>query len=399
MISFKQYLTEMASSVEDETLGHLTHVKDIPHEDARHAHLAHQLLSDFHSHRVGHTPAGFGASLKHDGGASVIIKHDDKGVAVSDKHRAARGAFARTESEIDQHFGHAPEYAASMKHLLRHGSDLVHKGREIQGDLLYTSKKHAKSYTPNRITNIPHQSSSAPIGLAVHTEYNGGVAHAVSNSAIKKSRHFFVPEHDYSHPDSNTYSKKDRETTEHHLAAAKKLLDNHTTDHLTPEHVDPKKGGHFLIYNNRSARAGVRPTVAGYQKHLKAEGEKAASKLKSNEGQARTRARFQKLIDHVSDNREQFQRSLDIRHHLERVTDSVLKGVKHPDLGTSIDGKKSPGEGVVLQRKDSKGRMRHIAKLVPLSVQKALGNNPRFAKTPLKENILWIVKEIKAQLL
>ena len=55
MKTFKQYLSEMASSVEDEALGHLTHVKDIPHEDPKFTGLSHELLTKFHQHRMGNT--------------------------------------------------------------------------------------------------------------------------------------------------------------------------------------------------------------------------------------------------------------------------------------------------------------------------------------------------------
>ena len=47
-------------------------------------------------------------------------------------------------------------------------------------------------------------------------------------------------------------------------------------------------------------------------------------------------------------------------------------------METSTDGKTSRGEGVVLQKKDSAGRLRPAAKLVHSDVQYALGNNPRF---------------------
>jgi hypothetical protein len=56
-----------------------------------------------------------------------------------------------------------------------------------------------------------------------------------------------------------------------------------------------------------------------------------------------------------------------------------LKGVEHPDMETTIDGKKSQGEGIVLQQKDSTGKMRPATKLVPVKVSNAILNNPRFA--------------------
>ena len=393
MKTFKQYLSEMASSVEDEALGHLTHVKDIPHEDPKFTGLSHELLTKFHQHRMGNTPEGFGATLKHDGGASVLIKHDAKGIAVTDKHREKRGVEARTEADIDTHFGHAPGYAAGLKHLLKHGHELVKKGRKVQGDLLFTpgdgtSEVHGEHthYTPNRITGKAR--TKAPIGLAVHSEVTKGVAHGLSKGAIKKTPNIFVPEHDYSKPNPSTYSKEDREAVEHHLAKAKELIDNHTSEHLTPEHIQ-----HFTIYNNRTTRAGTTPTTSGYIKHLEGERDKAAGKLKTEAGKQRVHAKFGSLIQHVYNHAPHFDRSIAIRRHLEQALEHVLRGVEHPDIRTSIDGKKSPGEGVVLQQKDAKGRMRPVGKIVPKAVSKALLNNPRFGRGELTESVIRIMRK------
>ena len=107
MLSFKSFLSE-ATSIDDDQLGHLTHTKDIPHEDPSKAHDAIKLLHDFHNIRQGKSAGDTKATLKTDGGASVHIIHDNNGIGVSDKHRFKRGVIARTPKEIDQHFGHAP---------------------------------------------------------------------------------------------------------------------------------------------------------------------------------------------------------------------------------------------------------------------------------------------------
>ena len=381
MLKFSEYLFE--SSVDDEMLGHLTHTKDLPHEAPQHGHTAIDLIHDFHQHRMGQKTKT-GASLKTDGGASVHLVHDEHGVGVSDKHRIARGVIARTPEEVDKHFGHAPEYAHSLKHLLAHGHEVVAKGHHIQGDLMHTpgdpqSSQHGEhtTTTPNRITY--KAKTKAPLGYAVHTEVSKGVAHAPSKGAVKTgSKNVFVPTANYDKPNPSTYSAADRAATEHHLGKARELMSKHTTAHLTPEHVNPKSGGHFTTYLNRTTRRGEEASVAGYKAHLKSEGEKAAGKLKTAAGQEKTRAKFAALSSHVDANHEHFQRSLDIRHHLGQATEHVLKGVEHPDMQTSIDGKKSQGEGIVLQRKIG-GKMRPVSKLVPRKVSHAILNNPRFA--------------------
>ena len=126
-----------ATSIDDEQLGHLTHTKDIPHEDPSKAHEAIKLMKDFHNIRQGKS-SDTKATLKTDGGASIHVIHDKQGVGVSDKHRFKRGVIARTPKEIDQHFGHAPGYAAALKQVLNHGHELVKQGHHVQGDLLHS---------------------------------------------------------------------------------------------------------------------------------------------------------------------------------------------------------------------------------------------------------------------
>jgi hypothetical protein len=375
MKTFLNYIIEArgpASSVDEEELTHLTHAKELHYSDPSHAKTGLDLIKQFHNHRQG-KPSTIKASLKTDGGASVHIIHDEHGVGVTDKHRWARGIVARTPQEVDQHFGHAPEYAASMKHLLAHGHEFVNKGHHVQGDLLHTPKDKVESkagkisITPNRITY--KAKTKAPLGVAIHTEIHGRTAKALSKGALRHSDHVFVPEAEYkSHPES--YSKTDRDATEHHLAAAEKLLKGHSTKHLTPEHV-----AHFTTYMNSTTRNNTLPTVEGYKKHLQAVGEKKASKLKTASAQQRVRDQHAAMISHIDKHAEHFQKSIDIHHHLEQATEHVLKGVEHPDMETSIDGKKSQGEGVVLQRNG-----RPVAKLVPRKVSTAILNNPRFGR-------------------
>jgi len=375
MLTFQSFITEVkavGTSIESEQLGHLTHAKAIEHESPQHHMLGHDLIRQFHNARMGKSNP-VKASLKTDGGASIHIIHDEKGVGVSDKHRFVRGVVARTPEEIDKHFGHAPGYAAALKHVLTHGHEVVNKGHHVQGDMLYTPSDETTkrgehtSMTPNRITY--KAKTKAPLGIALHTEYKDGKAQALSKGATKKSPNIFTPEHEY-HPEPSTYSEKDRAATEHHLNAAKALLTGHTSKHLTPEHQM-----HFATYINRTTRKGETPSVNGYKKHLEGEGTKAAGKVKTPAAKERKVAEHASLISHVDKNASHFQRSLDIHHHLEQATEHVLKGVEHPDMQTHIDGKKSAGEGIVLQKAG-----RPIAKLVPKTVSNAILNNTRFKK-------------------
>lgn len=370
MKTFSEYLQE-GTSMDEDLLGHLTHVKDIPHEAPDHLHTAIDAIRQFSNLRQG-KKSDVSASLKHDGGASVHVVHDKNGtIGVSDKHRLARGVIAKTDNEIDQHFGKHEAYAESLKHLRAHGHEIVAKGHHVQGDILWSGHGGGNEYTPNRITY--NSKSHAPIGLAIHTEVTDGVAHALSHNAVKSSKNVFVPREDFKHTE-HPYSKEAQAAVEKHLTHAEKLGENHTTDHMTPDHIQ-----HLTIYHNRVARGHQKPTVDGYAKYLKSRGELEASVLKTTKGQERVKSKYSAMVDHVNANSEHFHRSIQIRHHLQAATDHSLEGIRHPDLETSIDGKKSMGEGIVLRRPDAKGRVRPFAKLVHSDVQKALGNNPRFS--------------------
>ena len=190
MLSFKSFLLE-ATSIDDEQLGHLTHTKDIPHEDPSKAKEAVKLLHDFHNIRQGKSAGDTKATLKTDGGASIHVIHDKNGVGVSDKHRFKRGVIARTPQEIDQHFGHAPGYAAALKHVLKHGAEFVTKGHHVQGDLLFSPAEKVKrtaggiSATPNALTYTlglqPYTNTSAGSGasdVGISISVDGGTTNA-----------------------------------------------------------------------------------------------------------------------------------------------------------------------------------------------------------------------------
>lgn len=372
MQSFLSYLKE-ATSIDDEQLGHLTHTKDIPHEDSNKGQEAINLLRDFHNIRQGKPSGDTKATLKVDGGASVHVIHDNKGIAVSDKHRFKRGVVARTPAEVDKHFGHAPTYADALKHLLKHGKDFVNKGHHVQGDLLFSPAEEVKkegehtSATPNAITY--KAKTKAPVGIAVHTEVKKGVAQALSKGALKKSDKVFVPNHEYN-AKPETYSQKDKESTEHHLNIAQNLLDNHTSEHLTPEHTK-----HLVTYLNGTTRKNTKPTINGFKAHLNTIKSKEVNKLKTPIGQMRKEQYYNEMLNHIDKHKENFQRSIDIRHHLGQATEHLLKGVGHPDMETSIQGKKSPGEGIVLQKNN-----RPVSKLVPQKVSHSILTNTRFQK-------------------
>lgn len=381
MLSLKGYLQEAKTktSVDAELLTHLTHAKDLPHElpGPGHGHGVN-LIQEFHKLRSGQ-PSSVVATHKVDGGASVVVGHDNKGTFVSDKHRHSRGVVARNETEIDEHFGHAPGYAADLKNVLEHAHHIVNKGHTVQGDLLFTehSKSQRRGQTITAHANRLQYKIKTPakLGIAVHTEISNGIAHKPSKNAITSHSEVFKPHLDFD-ASKHTYKPADRKMTEQHLESAKKLIgSNPDTSHLTEEHQK-----HFTVYMNRSTKNSKIPSVEGYKTHLHDEGIKKADTVKTANAKAAHIEKFKSLADHVDQNKEKFENTIKINHHLSKATEHVLKGIKHPDMETSIDNKPSDTEGIVLLKKDQQRRLRPVAKLVPKEVSHKILNNPRFAK-------------------
>lgn len=376
----ENYITEArqaTTSVDEDLLGHLTHTRDLPHEAPQHAQTAIELLQQFHNLRSG-LPSTITASYKHDGGASIHIINQNGRIGVSDKHRFKRGVIAWSPEEIDQHFGHIPEYAAGLKHIWANGQNIVGRNRHVQSDTYwFPNDTHREmggmtTFTANRITGKVR--SKAPVGLAIHSEITNGVAHVPTKGAILSHPSIFVAQNDFK-PDPHNYDLESRNAVQHHLQAAKDLLQDHDTSHLTPEHIQ-----HFTTYMNRTLRGGTEPSLKGYLKHLQQTQQVEVGKRKSPVGQQRISSFYDNMMQHVRDNSDGFQRSLQLRHHLSQATEALLKNLRHPDIETSIDGVASPGEGVVLAQKDKQGKSRPVSKLVSRPVSQKILNNPRFAK-------------------
>ena len=396
MLSFKKFIGSRllyeSSSIDDTALGHLSHGFDIFHESPEHTQLSLNAMRAFHQIRIGNPDkSGIKAFLKHDGGVSAHWIHTDDGViGVSDKHRMGRKSgpvIMTTPEEIQKHLGDKPAYATAMTHLLKAGHEILPRNTHIQGDLLYTEGEGSpEDHGPNRIRYRPKQKTTAKIGFAAHTQVTDGLAHSLEGGVLFKTPNVHMPEHVY-HPDPNSYHQDDRNGFEHHSNEAMKLLGSHTTKHLS----DQELKGELNKYFNRSARGHdyktgkvhnkpLTPTVDGFIEHIRMYGHDLVSGVSSSGKKSEKKTKIKSMIDHIERNREHFERTIQIRDHLRRATDHLTAGIEHPDVDTFIDGKKSPGEGIVLGLPSNvlPGKVHPRIKLVPTRIQYELGNNPRF---------------------
>ena len=310
MLSFKALLSEQLEI--NEQLSHLDHPyqmhvlygKNGAESAIRDLKATHEYFKTGKSNRVY-------ASRKVDGGVSVIMKnHPTFGFSVSTKSAFnVNPKINYTEEDIEKNHGHAKGLASALKHVLKHGKDLVKPGHSVQGDLLYTNDAKTTddhvTTTPNRI-EYKHSGKPKKFGIALHTEYEGNSAKSgVSSSAINHSRNVFVADTSFE-PKSSHYEEKHQNTSEKHLAAAEGILKKH------PEHFDISKEHkeHLLTYmNSLRSESGhiVPPTHESYKEHLKRIMEKRQASVKTEKSKAEKGQPLKKMRNKENREKQKFK--------------------------------------------------------------------------------------------
>lgn len=386
MISFKFYLVEEQNADgTNEQLSHLDHPYQMHVLYGKSgAESAVRDLKSTHEYFKTGKSNSINTSRKVDGGVSVILKnHPTFGFSVSTKSAFnVNPKINYTEEDVDKNHGHAPGLAAALKHVLKHGKNLVKPGNTIQGDLLYTNEtKHGNnevSSTPNRI-EYRHKGEPKKFGIALHTEYENDTAKSgVSPSALQDTKNIFVADTDFT-PKPHHYDEKHQKITEKHLAAAENIVKNN------PEHFDISKDHreHLLTYmNSLRSEAGpiASPTHEGYIEHLKKISEKRQNSVKTEKAKQQKASAFDSMTKEVNENKPKFKSIFDFHDHLNKVTESLgstLEKNKASNFTTHIDNAPSTDEGIVVSNK----KTRNIRfKLVPNRIASALKYNPRFKR-------------------
>ena len=360
MLNFKSYLVEGYQST---VLKHLEH----PH----HLHIQHgkqgftaakKFLNNTH-HALTGKSHNLHISRKVDGGVSVIVGHDDKGVHVSTKSAFAKTPkINRSHSDIERHHGHAPGLVKTLKHVYDNAHKFVNKGHTVQGDLLYTkadAPKHKGGithYTPNALP-MHHEGKPKNVAIALHTHYKNGKAHAGVPSHMVKSHPDVHLHHTDFKPTPSKYTSQHRSQFQHHMAKAEEhhsKLGNHP--HMNDVHKE-----RMQTYLNQTVRDKSTPNVNDYKKHLHSLGQKAASKVKTDAAKQRHINNWKAHVDHVEKHKDHFANSFKVHDHLKHAKDALIKGHMHPS-----------DEGLVVAH--GKGKV----KLVPSNVSHALLTNTRF---------------------
>jgi hypothetical protein len=371
MKSFLDFLKEEAEA-EGAKLKHIHHAEDRPlmhgHEGFEHTHGA---LTQAHEHmKAGKKSSGL--TMKYDGSPSVVYGHHPE----SGKFFvASKSAFNKnpkinyTHEDIEKHHGHAPGLVTKLKSALDHLPKVAPKKGVYQGDIMHSGDvEHHKSgdvsFKPNTITYTAKGEQAkahknAKLGVVTHTKYEGkdfasmkATPH-VSDSEFK--HHPDVAHHTAEHDTSKiSYPKSAQNTFQKHMDAAKQIHDTHGKDMYKATEKHRGENTHMTTYINSTVKNDEKPSAEGFQKHITAQGEKAASKVKTAKSQEAKRSEHASQVAHVEANKEHYNNLFAMHHHLQQAKNTLVKHLETHEGGYEhhINGTKSKPEGFVVNHKD-----------------------------------------------
>ena len=365
MTTFRDFLAEEAS---EEKLTHLEHAEDhvIHGGQAGFSHAYHN-LKDVHDRLTGKENATK-VTMKYDGSPSVIFGTNPENGKF---FVATKSAFNKnpkinyTPEDIERNHGHAPGLVEKLKAALEHLPKSTPKKGVFQGDIMHTRgdvkvQGNKVKFTPNTITysadkNSPHgqDALNSQIGVAVHTAYKGKTMedmkaqYAPELNSFKKNKdvHLISTEHPL---DTSNYTPEDQQRFAKHMKAAAMLhkATKPETFEAVAHHQLPLK-----TYINSTIRHGTNPSVSGYIDHLTQSHQKRVDAVKTDKAKAQKTALMQADLDHVQNNRQGFNRVLQMHRHLQKAKNVLVNTLSsNSEFEHSINGKKAKPEGFVSVR-------------------------------------------------
>ena len=368
MLKFKDYRPIISESVEaPQKLKHLEHVEDrvLQSGDAGFQHATNTLrgMHNFLSGEKSDVKVG----EKFDGAPSLVwgTNPENGKFFVSTKSWGNKTPKINYSAEdIERNHGHAPGLVEKLKAALEHLPKVTPKGKIYQGDVMYTDRDlmhddgHT-SFTPNTITyRIPQNTSEgkkaamAKLGIAAHTEYEGG-------NTLDSLRPRFGPDlggfgkHKDVHVISTetranpeNYTKKDKDEFERYMSAAQDAYSKlHPDAHaVAQQHID-----HIMPYINSEVRRGGRPTHQGFRDFVMERGQKEIGKLKSAPAIERKTSVHNQRMSDIEKNKGHIQDLFDLHGHLQNAKNVLARvAAKNKRFGTHIAGQESGPEGMVV---------------------------------------------------
>ena len=363
MLDFRTFITE---ETEGKKLKHLTHVEDHIFDGHEGVGRADEHLRGLHDILMGKKNNTFHVSDKYDGAPSIIFgQHPENGqffVSTKSAHNK-NPKINYTEEDIDRNHGHAPGLAEKLKAALRHLPKIMPRnGGVYQGDLMHTegdakTKDGMTSVTPNTITyGAPSDSEEGramlrKLGVVVHTENALKDARPLSD----KNRAAFRQSSDVNNIDPTmqinpeNYTEDERKQFLAHMHAARK-----TYASMKPEAMDALDGHsvHLQGHINNMIRTDGTPSVDGYIQHLTDRHNKDLEKTKTSATRERKAAAHAAVLDHIMQNREHFDKALQLHNHLTNAKNVLVNVMeKNSPYAHSIGDEPTGKEGTVIVNK------------------------------------------------
>lgn len=284
-----------------------------------------------------------------------VIK--DKEGKVGVKYKGPGAKYNYSVKDIQSQYSQKPYVAEPLTNILKHiHKVLPDKAGEYQGGYLSSLKDRTEedgmiSHKPNTIKysvskNSPEgkKLAKAPLSVVLHSRISKtGKTTPVGPNELKDHPDVHVMSHTLS-SEERTLNPQAKKKALEHIGAAKKLLQNHTHEHLTGHEETLQR------YANSTIDTGEKPNVNGYKKFLDQYHQKRIDKVKTEKAKNEKRKELENAVRHVNDNKGKFDRSFDIHHHIQQATYSIAGALSKTASGGYkhyIDDKEASGEGFV----------------------------------------------------
>ena len=353
MQRFRLFLEEFLTEAKKKAVGiqHIEHPADLLFDGPKDTTRAFKTLRGI---AMGRTPV----TRKIDDRMSFQTIRDKKG-RVGVKYKGSGSTYNFSNDDIDRQHGEKPYLVGPLKAILAHvGKVLPDRAGEYQGGFMSTPETRTEkggslSHTPNTVTYSVKKDSpegkklaNSKISMVIHTELTGKnkkVKPILNQSGFSEHPDVDLVNHVVSKQEQ-ALSPEAKKTVLGHLSVAEQIAKDHNHDHLTGH------GEQLRRYVNSTVDTGERPHFEGYKKHLMGQWAKAIDKVKSEKAKAAKSTQRDESIAHLDANKDAFERTFAIHHHLQQATNALadnLHQTAHGGVQTEIGGKAAGGEGFV----------------------------------------------------
>lgn len=348
-VFLESYITEAKSPARG-----IQHIEHPSHRTFDGKKEAEHALTTLRGVALGRTPV----TRKIDDRMSFQVKKDQEG-RVGVKYKGAGSTYNFSNDDIERQHGSKPYLVKPLRALLAHAHKVLpNRVGEYQGGFMSMPEDRKEAggkigHTPNTVSYAVKKDSpegkklaKSKISMTIHTELKGKggkAAPILDQSEFRSHPDVHLVDHAVSKEQQKLPADVKKKVLTH-INHASKLMRNHNYDHL-PGHEQSLRR-----YVNSTIDSGETPTAEGYKKHLGGQWDKEIGKVKTEKAKAQKTAARDELVNHVDKNKEAFDRTFQIHHHVQQATNALagsLNKTAHGGVETSIGDKKSGGEGFV----------------------------------------------------